>query len=206
MRTAISALTVLLAAAACAARASDVAVDYCTSCHGANDNGNRAVGAPAITALEPWYVDAQLRAFRDGWRGLHPDDAPGREMRGAVVNLDDADLKRALAGWRRAAARPVVHAVTGDAARGKAEYAPCAVCHGAQGQGDPALHAPRLAGRSDWYLVTQLQNFLAGRRGTHPADQYGQQMRGAASTLNSKQDIDDVVAFIDTLADQALAD
>jgi cytochrome c553 len=201
MRTAISALTVLLAAAAHAACASDVAADYCTSCHGANDNGNRAVGAPAIAALERWYVDAQLRAFRAGWRGLHPDDAPGREMRGAVVNLADADLKRALAGWRRAAARPVVHTVTGDAARGQAEYAPCAACHGALGKGNAALHAPALAGRSDWYLVTQLQNFLAGRRGTHPADQYGQQMRVAAAALNSKQDIDDVVTFIDTLAD-----
>jgi hypothetical protein len=49
---------------------------YCTTCHGADGNGNRAIRAPKIAGMEPWYVEAQLAAFRAGWRGTDPADAP----------------------------------------------------------------------------------------------------------------------------------
>ena len=62
----------------------------------------------------------------------------------------------------------------GDAAAGKTLYATCAACHGQQAEGTEALHAPKLAGQEEWYLVRQLQNFKAGIRGADKKDTYGQ--------------------------------
>jgi cytochrome c553 len=40
----------------------------------------------------------------------------------------------------------------------------CASCHGAQGQGNPAIGAPPLAGDGSAYLREQLANFASGQR------------------------------------------
>ena len=39
----------------------------------------------------------------------------------------------------------------GDATKGKAAYAVCAACHGANGMGNKALNAPKIAGQEPWY-------------------------------------------------------
>ena len=39
----------------------------------------------------------------------------------------------------------------GDPAKGKALYATCASCHGANGEGNQALNAPAIAGQKEWY-------------------------------------------------------
>lgn len=88
----------------------------------------------------------------------------------------------------------------GDATKGKALYATCGACHGANAEGMEALNAPKLAGQEAWYLTRQLQNFKAGIRGTNPKDIYGMQMAPMAQTLPNDQAIEDVVAYILTLA------
>jgi len=40
----------------------------------------------------------------------------------------------------------------------------CATCHGANGEGNPALGAPRLAGLPVGYVERQLENFASGKR------------------------------------------
>ena len=50
----------------------------------------------------------------------------------------------------------------GDATKGKAAYAVCAACHGANGMGNKALNSPSIAGQEPWYLERQLNNFKAG--------------------------------------------
>ena len=60
------------------------------------------------------------------------------------------------------------------------------------------MNAPRLAGMSDWYLVTQLENFKQGIRGAHPKDMYGPQMASMAAILSADQAINDVVGYINT--------
>lgn len=52
----------------------------------------------------------------------------------------------------------------GDAARGEAAFAVCAVCHGEQGEGFEKYGAPRIGGQEDWYIITSLNNFRAGLR------------------------------------------
>jgi cytochrome c oxidase subunit 2 len=64
--------------------------------------------------------------------------------------------------------------------------------------GNPALNSPRLAGMSDWYMVTQLQKFRTGLRGDHPDDVYGLQMVPFAKALPDEQALLDVVSYINT--------
>ena len=83
--------------------------------------------------------------------------------------------------------------------RAQALYAVCAACHGAQGEGNPALNAPKLGGQGDWYLQRQLQHFKNGVRGAHEQDTFGKMMAPMAATLADDAAIDNVVAYIETL-------
>ena len=61
----------------------------------------------------------------------------------------------------------IAHAADGRdiAANGNGRDAPaCSACHGAQGEGQPDLAQPRLAGLDSGYLVAQLNAFAEGSR------------------------------------------
>jgi cytochrome c553 len=189
----------LLSISALPAMAAETSFEYCTVCHGANGNGNIAIHAPKIAGIEPWYLKNQFAAFKAGWRGAHADDAPGNEMRPVAAALSDAEIDRALAYVASFSPKPPAITVSGDVAHGKQIYSLCAACHGAAAQGNPGVHAPALAQRTDWYLVTQLRNYRAGLRGSDPGDVNGQQMRAMAGTLADDAAVNDVVAYIDSL-------
>jgi cytochrome c oxidase subunit 2 len=180
--------------------ADDVDLSYCTVCHGANGNGNPAIRAPKIAGMEAWYLRRQLQSFRAGLRGAHPDDAAGSEMRPMAAHLrDDAAIEKAVVYVASFVPRMPPVTISGDAVRGKGLYESCAACHGASGEGNAALNAPALAGGTDWYLVTQLNNYAKGLRGTHESDTFGAQMRGVAAALPDEQATNDVVAYLNTL-------
>jgi cytochrome c553 len=189
----------LLSLTAFPAVAAEMSFEYCTVCHGANGNGNVAIHAPKIAGIEPWYLKNQFAAFKAGWRGAHTDDAPGNEMRPVAAILNDAEIDRALAYVASFSPKQPAVTVTGDAAHGKELYSACAACHGAAAQGNQTLHAPGLAGRTDWYLVTQLHNYRGGMRGTNAEDSNGQQMRAMAASLTDDAAVNDVVAYINSL-------
>ena len=86
----------------------------------------------------------------------------------------------------------------GDATKGKAAYAVCAACHGANGMGNKALNSPQIAGQEPWYLERQLKNFKGGLRGANAKDPYGMQMRPMALTLANDEAINNVAAYIAT--------
>ncbi len=88
---------------------------------------------------------------------------------------------------------------TGDPARGKARYAVCQACHGANGMGNKALNSPKIAGQEPWYLERQLKNFKAGIRGANPNDKYGMQMRPMALTLSDEQSVRDMSAYVSSM-------
>ena len=71
----------------------------------------------------------------------------------------------------------------------------CTTCHGAEGIGNIAIEAPRLAGMEAWYLKRQLENFRAGIRGTHEEDVQGIAMRPMAAKL-SDESIADIVDWV----------
>jgi cytochrome c553/enamine deaminase RidA (YjgF/YER057c/UK114 family) len=93
----------------------------------------------------------------------------------------------------------------GNVARGETLYGNCAACHGADGAGNEAVRAPSLLGLNDWYQVKQLLDYRAGHRGVHPDDSYGGAMRAAALQLPDEQAVYDVVAYVQTLTDEAAA-
>jgi len=120
-------------------------------------------------------------------------------MRGAVVVEDRAEFEDWLDDW------PTWEQVMGrsapDLAAGRAGYAVCAACHGANGEGNQTLNAPNLTGLSAWYLERQLQNFKHGLRGASGDDTYGAQMAPMAATLPDAVAIRNVAAYIDSLPD-----
>lgn len=86
-----------------------------------------------------------------------------------------------------------------DAETGRRLYGTCATCHGAAGEGNRTVGAPRIAGLPDWYVAQQLRNFRARRRGTAEADVYGPQMARAAEQLWDEGEVANVAAFVATL-------
>ena len=90
----------------------------------------------------------------------------------------------------------------GDITKGKALFATCIACHGAELQGSTALHAPDLKNLNDWYMLAQLKKFKEGIRGANPADTYGTQMRAFAMTLVDEEAMRNVVAYIRSLAEE----
>ena len=173
--------------------------EVCATCHGGAGQGNPVVGGPSLAGLEPWYLRKQLENFRAGIRGSQKDYIPGNEMQASVARLSDAeidDLVGTIAGWE------VIendHTIEGDLSNGQALYANCAACHGADGEGNEALGAPGLVGRNDWYMFRQIKLFKSGYRGVHPDDTAGRLMRPSTAALKSDQDVNDVLAYINSL-------
>jgi cytochrome c553 len=61
----------------------------CAACHGEEGQGNEALGGPALTNVNDWYLVKQLENFKNGSRGAHPDDSYGNQMRAAAQILAD---------------------------------------------------------------------------------------------------------------------
>ena len=186
-------------------------VAACASCHGADAQGNRLIDAPVLSGMSAAYLERQIDGFRQGYRGGHPGDPEGREMRPMIDGFTDADLAT-LAEWLASLPLPAPAgaagsgvettadeaAPEGDPSRGRTLYAACAVCHGRSGEGNDALGAPRLAGQASWYTARQLRKFIDGVRGSHPDDTSGASMRTSVADLEPG-DVADVVAWIETL-------
>ncbi len=175
----------------------------CAPCHGVRGEGVAKAGAPSLAGQERAYLIRQLEAFRSGLRGADPADAEGGAMRGVAAGLEDAAIAD-LVTFVETLPEPVTPiTVTGDLRSGSNTYqAKCNACHGPRAEGNPALHAPRLAGVSDGYLLRQLSRFRTGVRGGRPEDRLGRQMALMARGLPSEQAERDVIAFIRSLAER----
>ena len=65
------------------------AFQACAACHGADAQGNEALGAPALAGQNDWYLITQLRNFRAGFRGAHQEDTFGSQMVAMSKTLRD---------------------------------------------------------------------------------------------------------------------
>lgn len=172
----------------------------CAGCHGAEGQGNANLQAPNLTLLEPWYMERQLRYYREGIRGTHKEDAAGRQMASFAASLPDPDeLRNVLAYINSLPVQTSPQTIEGNAKRGAVIFQTCAACHGKQARGKTLMSAPRLAGQADWYLRRQLEHFSMGWRGKHPEDQYGTQMRLMTRTIHNPERLKDLLAYIATL-------
>jgi cytochrome c oxidase subunit 2 len=172
----------------------------CAACHGPQAEGNPALHAPKLSGQGDWYLKRQLKYFKNGARGAHEKDVFGKMMAPMAATLgDDAAIDNVVAYIKGLPDNPAPPTMTKNTANGRKIYVTCGACHGVDGRGTQATNAPRLAGMSDWYLVTQLKNFKQGIRGAHPKDMYGPQMASMAAILADDQATDDLVAYINTL-------
>jgi cytochrome c oxidase subunit 2 len=172
----------------------------CAACHGSQAEGNPALHAPKLSGQGDWYLKRQLKYFKNGARGTHEKDVFGKMMAPMAATLgDDAAIDNVVAYIKTLPDNPAPLTVTKSTTNAQKLYVTCGACHGADGRGMQATNAPRLAGMSDWYLVTQLKNFKQGIRGAHPKDLYGPQMASMAAILADDQATNDLVGYIDSL-------
>ncbi len=180
--------------------AGQTAYAVCSTCHGAQGQGDLAKNAPKLSGQSPAYLKRQLEYFKNDMRGSHALDVFGQQMAPMAATLGDMAAVDNVVAY--IGTLPDTHAektIKGDAQNGRSLYTTCGVCHGAKGQGNFSQGVPRLAGMNDWYLSTQLNNFKNGIRGVHPADAYGSQMRFMAAMLNDEQALNDLLTYVNTL-------
>ena len=172
----------------------------CGACHGPQGEGNELLNAPKLAGQDSWYLERQIANFKHGLRGTRAEDSFGAQMAPMAATLaDSAAIENVVAYIDTLAESVPPQTITGDVARGKEIYVTCVSCHGPQGQGIWAQNAPRLSGNNDWYLARQLENYRQGIRGSHPQDLHGKQMTLISKVLRSEEEINDVVAYINTL-------
>lgn len=120
----------------------------CRTCHGLDGFAKIPI-APHIGGEPAAYLDAQLRAFRDGRRE--------HEMMSVVArSLSDAQIED-VSAWYAG------HDVVVEAPNPDAAPEACLACHGADGLA-LAEDAPHLAGEANLYIDTQLKAFKRGKR------------------------------------------
>lgn len=164
----------------------------CASCHGIDGNST-SPGFPKLAAQVPQYLRKQLADFKAGARKnpIMSGMAAGlssREM-AAVAAYFGAQAIKADTGQDKALVHKGKKIYQGGIATNAVPA--CAACHGAEGTGTPP-HYPRLADQHAAYLVTQLENFNAKRRGNDPkavmrdiaGRMSAQQMRAVAAYLS----------------------
>lgn len=173
----------------------------CQACHGVRGEGNKALNAPSLVNQNSWYLKRQLLAYKAGRRGNHPEDVYGRQMAAIAATIADEAAMDALVAYIDTLPNATPETtVKGDIDKGEDFYSMvCGSCHGPAAEGNVLLDSPALAGVDDWYLVRQFELFREGIRGAD--DPYGRQMVMMAPALPTEQDVRNVVAYIQSLAD-----
>ncbi len=71
------------------ARGKSIYATTCSACHGADGEGIWATNAPRLAGMSDWYMMRQLKNFKDGIRGAHPQDFSGAQMAMLSTTLND---------------------------------------------------------------------------------------------------------------------
>ena len=71
----------------------------CIACHGPNAEGNKILNAPATAGQYQWYLARQLKNFKAGIRGAHPEDVYGAQMRPMAIALPDEQAIEDVAAY-----------------------------------------------------------------------------------------------------------
>ena len=147
--------------------------------------GNVAMNAPRLSGQGGWYLERQLRPFKQGAARHDEKDMFGKMMAPMAATLPDdtaiADVVGLYRGLPDAPVRPRSRVMWTRAASAT-RCAPPAMAPTAAVRGD---QRPGLEGMSDWYMARQLKHFKDGVRGGHPQDIYGAQMALIAGMLGA---------------------
>ena len=70
----------------------------CGGCHGPEAKGNEILNSPKLKGIDDWYLERQFHGFKLGYRGTHPDDKFGFQMKLMTKVLPtDEDIKDVVA-------------------------------------------------------------------------------------------------------------
>jgi cytochrome c oxidase subunit 2 len=64
----------------------------CAYCHGREGQGIAAMNAPRVAGMTDWYLASQLKNFKEGIRGEHPQDYYGKQMGFMARTLQDEQV------------------------------------------------------------------------------------------------------------------
>ena len=136
-------------------QAGKTAAAACAGCHG--DAGiSKTPGMPSLAGLDPKYLTAAMKAYKDGQR-------KNMVMAALVASVNEADMDNIALYYALQTPARAQTPSTGNQMTGKAAAAPCAGCHGDQGvSANPAN--PSLAGQDAEYVAAALQAYKDGSR------------------------------------------
>lgn len=173
----------------------------CATCHGEKGEGKVELFSPSIAGLPWWYVENQMKQFRDGHRGVHPDDGPGQQMRAVSLTLTNkqiSEVAELVEGMEAFLTQAPPDKADLDSAR--YVYAnECMECHRYNGSGDRVFQSAPLVTLNRDYLVRQMKNYRDGLRGAVPGDLYGVKMVQVCKTM-SDEDIEAMADYLGALA------
>ena len=128
----------------------------CLGCHGIEGyrNAYPSFRVPKLGGQQGAYIEAALRAYRDGTR-------PHPTMKAQATALTDQDIEN-LVAWISSAGSAEDSATT-ESAAGVTPAAACVACHGADGEG-VIPQPPTLAGQQPDYIEYALHQYKDGSR------------------------------------------
>jgi cytochrome c oxidase subunit 2 len=147
------------------------------------------------------YLARQLHNFKAGRRGYAEQDQAGQQMRAFASGLGEEGIASLSAYFAGLPAVKLPAAASAVSPAGAALYQnTCAYCHGLQAQGYPQMQAPNLRLLGGWYINQQMASYRQGWRGAEAhADIQGMWMRSIATHINSADEQQAVVSFIESL-------
>ena len=159
-------------------QAGNAAAAACAGCHG--DAGvSKTPGMPSLAGLDPKYLIAAMKAYKDGQR-------KNMVMAALLASVSEADVNNLALYYALQAPARAQTPSSGNQAAGKAAAAACAGCPGDQGvSSNPAN--PSLAGQDAQYLAAALAAYKDGSREDAT-------MKGLAAAL-TEETIKDLAAF-----------
>ena len=69
----------------------------CAVCHGEQGLGNDEIKSPRLSGIQDWYLIKQMQKYRDGRRGVHPDDTLGAQMVPFAKAFSEQDVTNVIA-------------------------------------------------------------------------------------------------------------
>ena len=161
-----------------------LAIGVCGTCHGVSGNSKNPM-FPRLAGQKAWYLEQQLKEFRDHTRG---DAYAVGYMWGMANQLSNATIVALAKYFSQQKAGPGTQRPAPVIAEGNQIYhrgiptqgvPACAACHGLKGLGN--AHFPRVAGQHAEYILKQLNAFRTNMRDVFI-------MHGITMTLHAKQE------------------
>ena len=164
-------------------QAPELAVGVCGTCHVVDGNSINPI-FPRLAGQHAWYIEQQLKEFRNHTRG---DPYAVAYMYGMAGQLSDKTIDALAQYFSHQTTGPGKTHSAAELAEGSDIYhhgipsqglPACAACHGPDALGNSQF--PRLAGQHAEYILKQLASFQSNMRKVAI-------MHGVASTLHDGQ-------------------